>query len=249
MIKSYSYLVGDIIKTYIEGINISYDCVGEGVPIILLHGWGANKNTFRSLAEYLSDRFKVYSIDLPGFGDTEIGLPLNLFEVTDIIHQFCNEMNIDNPILLGHSYGGRIGIIYASKYKVRKLILVSSAGIKEHLNFKKRMKIKIYKLLKKHHINIKMGSKDYIDSDNVKRRMLIDAVNTDLIREMNKIDNVEVLLIYGENDKTTPLEIARKIEANIKNSALVTIENAEHFPYLEQPTIFKLILDSFLVGA
>ena len=68
--------------------------------------------------------------------------------------------------------------------------------------------------LKKFNLNPKMGSKDYINSDNVKRRMLVDAVSTDLKEEMNNI-NVEVLLIYGENDKTTPLSLANEIKANI----------------------------------
>ncbi|MBE6137075.1 MAG: alpha/beta hydrolase [Erysipelotrichaceae bacterium] len=246
-IFAYAYL-GDIIKAYIDGINISYNCVGEGLPIVLLHGWGANKNTFNALSNYLSDRFKVYSIDLPGFGETEIGLPFNVYEVSDIVKHFCDSLNIDNPILLGHSYGGRIAIIYASKYKVNRLVLVSAAGIREPLNLNKQIRIKLYKLLKKHHINFKMGSKDYVDADNVKRKMLVDAVNSDLTIEMNKIE-ADTLLIYGKNDKTTPIDLGKKIEANIKNSALVTIDDAEHFPYLDQPTIFKLILDSFLVGA
>ena len=96
-------------------------------------------------------------------------------------------------------------------------------------------------------INIKMGSKDYIDADNVKRKMLVDAVNTDLTAEMNQI-STECLLLYGGNDTTTPIELGRKIEKNIKNSRLIEIENAGHFPYLEQPSVFNLILSSFLIG-
>lgn len=244
---SYINLVGDIININLNQINISYEKIGNGYPIILLHGWGANKNTFNKLANHLKDNFTVYLIDLPGFGESEIGLPLNLYEVVDIIHQFVVNLNIDNPILLGHSYGGRLAIIYSAIYPVKKLILVASAGIKEKLTLKKRINIKIYKMLKKMNINIKMGSKDYIDADNVKRKMLVDAVNTDLTAEMNQI-STECLLLYGGNDSTTPIELGRKIEKNIKNSRLIEIENAGHFPYLEQPSVFNLILSSFLIG-
>ena len=66
-------------------------------------------------------------------------------------------MNINNPIILGHSYGGRIGIVYASKYNVDKLVLVSSAGIKEKLTKRKQFKIKVYKFFKKHHINLNLN--------------------------------------------------------------------------------------------
>ncbi len=219
-----------------------------GYPILLLHGWGANKNTFQRLAENLSDRFTVYSIDLPGFGESEIGLPLNLYEVADIIYHFCENLKIEKPIVLGHSYGGRISIIYASKYPVEKLILVSSAGIRQNLNWRKKAKVRVYKILKKCGIKVKMGSKDYLNSDNVKRRMLVDAVNCDLKKVMKKIENVETLLIYGKEDKTTPVELGKIIEKNITGSALVIMEHCGHFPYLEQPTVFQLILDSFLVG-
>lgn len=236
-----------VIKTNINRIDISYITKGSGNPIILLHGWGANKFTFNTLYNNLSERFLVYSIDLPGFGDTNIGLPFNLYEVADIIHEFCNRFNIDNPIIIGHSYGGRIGIIYAAKYKVRKLILVSSAGIRQPLSIKKKANIKIYKLLKKFNFKPRMGSRDYISSDNVKKRMLVDAVNTDLKEEMNNISS-EVLLIYGEKDKTTPLDLANKINGNIKNSGLVIMNDCGHFPFLDKPYEFQLIIDSFLAG-
>lgn len=241
--------LGDSIKTNIDGIDISYEKNGTGYPILLLHGWGANKNTFSRLSSNLSDRFTVYSLDLPGFGESEIGLPLSLYEVADILYHFCVKLEIERPILLGHSYGGRIAIIYASKYPIKKLVLVSAAGIKQDLTLKKKVSVRIYKLLKKCKIKVNMGSKDYIDSDNVKRKMLVNAVNCDLSADMKSIHDVETLLIYGNEDTTTPLSIARAIEKNIEGSALVTIENSGHFPYLEQPTVFQLILDSFLAGS
>ena len=89
---------------------------------------GVQIKTFKALANNLSDRFCVYSIDLPGFGESEIGLPLNLYEVADIIHNFCIKLTINNPIILGHSYGGRIAIIYGiliAKYKKYKFRVLS----------------------------------------------------------------------------------------------------------------------------
>lgn len=189
----------------------------------------------------------MYTIDLPGFGESEIGLPLGVYDVCEIINKFVIEMNINNPIIIGHSYGGRIAIIYASKYEVDKLILVSSAGIKQKLKISKRLKIKVYKTLKKCHLPVKMGSKDYQSADNVKKIMLINAVNTDLKEEMNNI-NTPTLLIYGKLDKVTPLELAYDIKNNIKDSTLIEIDDCGHFPYLERPNIFNLILRSFLMG-
>ncbi|MGM9969726.1 MAG: alpha/beta fold hydrolase [Anaeroplasma sp.] len=231
----------------IDMLDICYEAIGEGEPIILLHGWGASKETFKKLSKELSNQFRVYCIDLPGFGESEIGLPLNVYEVTELIYKFVVALKIDNPILLGHSYGGRIAIIYSSKYKVKKLILVSSAGIKNKLKLSKRIKIKVYKSLKKMGIKVKMGSKDYLNADNVKRAMLVNAVNTDLTEEMKKI-SIPTLLIYGNRDDTTPLLLAHKIEENINNSVLIIMEDCGHFLYLEKPTIFLMILNSFLLS-
>lgn len=189
----------------------------------------------------------MYSIDLPGFGQSEVLMPLSVDEVSDVIYDFVKLLDINNPIILGHSYGGRVAICYASKYDVSKLVLVSCAGIKQKLNISKRLKIKVYKALKKCHLPVKMGSNDYQNADNVKRVMLVKAVNNDLTKEMNKI-NVPALLIYGKDDSTTPLELGYKIKDNIKGSMLVEMDNCGHFPYLERYSIFLLILNSFLIG-
>ena len=99
-----------IIYININDIKIHYKVEGEGKPIILLHGWGANLNTFNNISKSLCENFKVYSIDLPGFGESVIGLPLSIDEVTNIIREFVNKLEIDKPITSvsydeDHGYG------------------------------------------------------------------------------------------------------------------------------------------------
>lgn len=197
---------------------------------------------------YLNTSFKVYSIDLPGFGLSEVGVPPSVEELADIIHEFVVKLDITDPIMLGHSYGGRIAIVYAAKYQVNKLVLVSSAGLKQKLHFSKRLKIRIYKLFKKCNLPVKMGSTDYKNADNVKRIMLVKAVNQDLSCFMKQI-NCETLLLYGTKDNVTPLSEGYKIKTLIKNSYLIELEECGHFPYIERPNYFNLILMSYLVGA
>ena len=235
------------IKIKIEGLNLNYEVFGEGKEVILLHGWGASLLTFKNLSKCLSDNFKVYAVDLPGFGESEIGVPLAVEEIADIVNKFCNCLKIEKPILCGHSYGGRVAIIYAAKYNIEKLILIDSAGIKQKLKISKKIKIKAYKLLKKCRINVKMGSTDYKNADNVKRIMLVKAVNEDL-RKYMKLINVPTLLIYGKNDKVTSIEVAKIINANIKNSSLIIMDGCGHFPYLDRPNYFNIIMTSFLLG-
>lgn len=235
------------INIKMNDFNLHYEVIGEGKPILLLHGWGASLRTFEKLARDLSSLYQVYSIDLPGFGESEIGVPLSVSEVSDVIYQFCKELHIDNPILLGHSYGGRVAIVYASKYPVNKLILVSAAGLKQKLKISKKIKIRVYKMFKKLHIPVKMGSTDYQNADNVKRIMLVQAVNQDLKNEMKKI-KVPTLMLYGKDDDVTPLALAKGIKNSIEQSVLIELEDCGHFPYLDRPSYFTLVLMSYLVG-
>lgn len=231
----------------IDNIKLFYIEKGSGKTIILLHGWGQTKETYNKLIDELKDRYNVISIDLPGFGETEIGLPMDLDMVSDLIYKFVQMKNIINPIFLAHSYGARVIGVYASKYKVSKLIIVSGAGIKQKVALKNRIKTKLYKAFKKHNIILKTGSKDYINSDNVKRAMLVNAINTDLTKRL-KLVEAPTLLIYGRDDKITPLSLGYKMKECIKYSELIIMENCCHFPYLEKPTIFNLILNSFLAS-
>ncbi len=236
-----------IIDKEISNITIHYEVKGEGKPILLLHGWGASLRTFEKLSASLSEHFLVYSIDLPGFGQSDIGVPLSISEVAELMALFCQSLKIEKPIILGHSYGGRIAIMYASKYPLDKLVLVSSAGIKQKLKFSKKLKIRVYKMFKKLHLPVKMGSQDYQNADHVRRKMLVQAVNQDLREEMRQI-KVPTLLLYGTDDQVTPLSMGETIKNTIPNAYLIPIEECGHFPYLERPSYFNLVLMSFLVG-
>ena len=231
----------------IDNIKISYIEKGSGKTIILLHGWGQTKETFKGLIENLSDNYHVIAIDLPGFGETEIGLPMDLYMVSDLLNKFVCNLNVKEPIFLGHSYAARVLGIYASKYSISKLIIVSGAGIKQKLSLKNTIKVRIYKFFKKRNITLNTGSVDYINSDNVKRTMLVNAINTDITQELNKIV-VPTLLIYGTNDKVTPLSLGYKMKKAIKYSELIELEDCGHFPYIEKPTIFNLFINSFLAS-
>lgn len=230
----------------IEGFNIYYDDTMFGEEtIILLHGWQANRNTFNRLISFLEEEYRIISIDLPGFGETIIERPYSVREVSNVIHELLDTLGIKNPIILGHSYGGRIAISYASMYETKKLILVDSAGLKKRLNIFLKLKVLFYKTFKR--FGLKMGSSDYQNSEGILRKMLVMTVNDDLSLEMGII-NAPTLMIYGENDKVTPLKEANKINKKIKNSKLIVMPDAGHFCYLDRPKYFNLILNAFLNG-
>ena len=123
---------------------------GNGSPIILLHGWGVDSSCFDDLMDSLKEKYQVFAIDLPGFGKSVE--PSDYYVLEDyvgLVEQFVNDKKLANPIILGHSFGGRIAIRYASRHRVSKLILVDSAGMKPKNYVKVKLKIMIYKLKKK----------------------------------------------------------------------------------------------------
>ena len=234
----------------IKNLNINYVQYGNGEDIVLLHGWGQNIKMMDPLGKNFDDKFRITILDLPGFGSSDIpDFAYTINDYTELLHEFINSLNIKNPILIGHSFGGRIAINYASIYKVDKLVLFGSPFI---VREKKGLKVKLLKTLK----SVKalngvaeimkkyMGSEDYKAASGVMRDILVKTVNTDLRDAASKI-KVSTLLIWGENDEAVPVSEAKELESTIKDSALIVLPGT-HYCYLENLGRVVSILEHFL---
>ena len=228
-----------------EKDNIYYKVSGFGPPLILLHGWGSSGDTFDNLVEQLNEDYTCYQLDLPGFGKSPLNRAFSLEDYVEILRSFCSELDINNPIILGHSFGGRIAIKYAASYDVSKLILVSTPGIKEKPKFKNIIRIRIYKIFKYFNIKVIMGSKDYRNAKGVLKETLVKIVNEDLNTQLQKIQ-VPTLIIFGEKDNIVPVRIAKKMHVVIPSSGLIIIPGCGHFPYIERYRYFLIVIKSFL---
>lgn len=243
------------------GLNFHYTVQGEGAPIILMHGWGCNLTTLQSVEKVAMENHKVYNVDFPGFGEShEPSQVWGVEEYTQLIEQFVKAENIENPILLGHSFGGRVGILYSSRNKVNKLILVDAAGVKPRRSLKYYFKVYTYKLGKKlmpliygkeraqqriDAMRAKRGSSDYNNASPMMRAILSKVVNEDLKEKMQLI-MAPTLLIWGENDTATPLRDAKIMEKLIPNAGLVSFPGCGHYSFLDNPFQFAAVLRSFL---
>ncbi len=236
-----------------KGIKINYKDFGnkEGLPIIYLHGWGQNIAMMEPIAKPLEKTHRLIILDLPGFGlSDEPEEAWSLDDFVEMLKELLNKLKIDKPNLIGHSFGGKISLLYASKYEVNKLMLLASPY---KVKIKKpSLKVKVLKKLatlpglgniaekmKKH-----LGSTDYKNASPTMREILVKHVNTDLSDAASKI-KCPTFIIWGTNDEAVPVEDAYELEKLIKDSGLSVYEGCTHYAYLERLAQTNAIIKTF----
>ncbi|MGL4336438.1 MAG: alpha/beta fold hydrolase [Turicibacter sp.] len=242
----------------IDDLNVYYEVEGEGQPIILLHGWGQSVAAFKPVFDYLKTNFKVYNIDFPGFGKSEEPKTIwSVYDYADMLEKFVSQLNIFEPTIFGHSFGGRVGIIYAGRQNtINKLVLVDSAGIKPKRGLDYYARVYTYKLGKrilslpglkvyKEQMMANAGSSDYKSASSTMRQIMIKVVNEDLQHLMPKI-KASTLLVWGDADDATPIGDAKIMEKLIPEAGLVVFEGAGHYSYLDRLPQFLRVIDVFL---
>ena len=236
-----------------KNTNINYIRYGNinSQTVVLLHGWGQNIEMMKPVGDNLTD-YDVIIIDFPGHGKSEEPKEIwDLIDFTNMIHELLKSLNIDNPILIGHSFGGKISLLYASMYQTKKLILFGSPfKVKKNPNslkvktLKKLKQIpglnKLAETMKKH-----IGSTDYRNASPMMRDILVKHVNTDITENVKKI-KCPTIIIWGTNDIAVPIEDAYELETLIKDSAVIPYEGCTHYAYLERINQTVSIIRNFI---
>ena len=234
----------------IKSIKVNYKQYGNGPDMVLLHGWGQNIEMMMPLGDNFSDKYRVTIIDLPGFGLSEE--PKEDYDVVDyaeIVYELLQKLGIKKPIMMGHSFGGRVSIVYAAKYGVKKLVLFGSPCVRHERKSRKQdfykamKKIKILNpfvgFMKKH-----TGSIDYRSATPMMREILVKTVNQDLSDYAKEITS-PTLLVWGENDEAVPVSEARELEKLLKDGALIVLPGT-HYCYLENLNGVVNIINNFI---
>lgn len=238
----------------VKNININFKQYGkeDGENIILLHGWGQKIEVMDSIGKRLEKDFKITNIDLPGFGESEEPpFGYTIYDYYEVIEELLRKLKIKKPIIIGHSFGGSISIIYAAKRPVSKLILLAAPF--KRSSKKNSFKIALLKTMKnvpiiknlEEYMKSKIGSKDYKNATPLMRKVLVNVVNEDITEYLKQID-APTLLIWGTKDTAVSIEDARYAESIMKNAGLVEYEDATHYAFLERLDQTIKVLYSFL---
>ena len=252
-------------RVLLRGIAVAYEHVGDGVPVMVLHGWGSQAAAVRPIVDCLGDRWRICAPDLPGFGASMI--PPEAWSVHDyaaVVRALMERLDMGTAHVIGHSFGGRIGIVLAaeSPAMVRRLILVNSAGVNHPHSWQDRLRIVAMhggqRALaatgrppaggRRNRLRAwaaeRFGSDDYRAAGRL-RPTFLRVVDEDL-RALLPAIQAPTLLVWGDEDRETPLAQGQLMAQAIPNARFEVFPGAGHYSYLDQPTEFCALARSFL---
>ena len=220
---------------------------------MFLHGYLSSGKSFSYQIPFFKKDFRVFAPDLKGFGENKgMEYPYSLSDYVREVKEYMAENGIVKPHVIAHSFGARIAIKAAAKDKdlFDKIVLTGAAGIKPKRKIGYRLKRCVFKTLKLIVPKEKLSmfySSDYNNLSPVMKESFIKIVNEHLDSVLPEVKNA-ALLLFGENDKETPLYMAKKLNSGIKNSKLIIIKDAGHFAFVDKPVRFNMEVREFLVS-
>ena len=232
---------------------------GDGEVIILLYGLFGSVKNFDALTRHLKQSYRVI---IPVFPFYELGLSINIFTLTDFLHEVITALQLEKFHLLGNSMGGHIALLYALQHpeKIQSLILSGSSGLYENGMGESFPKRKDYNYIKtKTELTFYdpgTATKELVDEifTTVNSRKAIQilslaksTIHNNLRPELPGI-TADCCLIWGRNDVVTPPAVALEFNRLIPNSKLFWIDKCGHVPMLEVPKLFNNLLDKFLAS-
>ncbi|MCL5798497.1 MAG: alpha/beta hydrolase [Patescibacteria group bacterium] len=232
--------------------------------IIILHGWRLYSSKYSLLVKFLEAKNnKVYVPDLPGFGkSSKVERPYRLDDYVDFLSLYIKQHKIKNPIIIGHSFGGRVALKYCAKYpkyasyliltgvpgfipvnryKIYFFYIISKIG---GVVFRIPMLCKIQSIARK--LLYRMaGASDYMHTDGYMRDTFKSVIREDLLLPMKNL-RIPTILVWGGSDSIVPLSVAAQMNKTISGSKMVVVKNASHrLPY-ESPNDFLDKLSGYI---
>ncbi|MGJ8668712.1 MAG: alpha/beta fold hydrolase [Oceanococcus sp.] len=245
----------------VDGMNISYNEGGQGEALLLLHGFGADKDNWTRVAGHLTDQFHVFAIDLPGFGDSS-RLPEAAFDIrsqTLRVHKIAEALGLQSFHIGGSSMGGFIALEYAGLYPLRlkSMWLLAPAGVdgaqpselraqyaksggnalivEKAEDFPKIMQFTMSKPpFLPYSIKHQLGLRAERDHDELVR--IFDAVShSQPINDLLHNSPVPALIVWGEEDRALHVSATEVLDELLLNEHIIRRPGIGHLPMIEEP--------------
>lgn len=232
--------------------------------ILILHGWGGSKQSWQAaLGFFNKEKYQLFVPDLPGFGSSQA--PSKAWTVDDYakhVKHIMAEHQLKKPIVIAHSFGGRIAIKLAAKDAglFGQLFLVAAAGIKPKPSLKVLVLRAVSKagkwllnLCKMHKLEARAralvykvaGTKDYLQADGTMKDTFQNVINEDLTELLSDI-KTPTHIIWGAKDSYVPVSDARLMHEKIVGSTLDIFPDGKHGLHLQMPEELVKLIEKYL---
>ena len=250
-----------MIKTISEN-GFNYISVGSGKPIVILHGLMGGLSNFDAVFKYFPNiGYEVLAPELPIYNSNILNTNVKFF--AEFVYKFVKFKKLKDVVVLGNSLGGHVGLIFSKLYPklIKGLILTGSSGLYENSMGDSYPKREDYSYIKERteavFFSPKIATKKIVDevykSVNDRRKLIKilamakSAIRHNMSKDLPKID-IETAIIWGENDKVTPPDVATEFHKLLPKSELFWIKKCGHAPMMEHPMEFNLIMENWLKG-
>ncbi len=232
--------------------------------IIILHGWGLSGKKFDGLKQELQSMgYTVFAPDLPGFGESKApSFAYHLSDYADFLSDFIQKNNIVDPVLIGHSFGGRVALkfLYSNPNGARTVIFTGTPGYTPVPRRRLQLFVLVAKVGKglfslwplsvlqekiRAWYYYLVGARDFYRANPMMRDIFKLIVQEELHKPIASV-RIPCTLIWGSLDQITPVWIAKKMHEAIAHSTLTIIEDADHGVSYKKPKEFSEYVDTFL---
>ena len=234
--------------------------VGEGTPMIILHGLMGGLSNFEGVSSYFPKKgYKVLIPELPIYSMPM--LKTNVKNFAKYLEQFIEYKGLKDVILLGNSLGGHIGLLHTKLYPemVKALVITGSSGLYESAMGDGYPKRGDYEFIKKKaqvvFYDPAVATKEIVDevfatvNDRMKLIKTLAIAKSAIRHNMSKDlphMHTPTCIIWGENDSVTPPNVAREFHELLPDSELFWIKKCGHAPMMEHPDEFNEVLAGWL---
>jgi 3-oxoadipate enol-lactonase len=262
-------MLNNMKAVYRDGLKLAYERQGQGVPLVLVHGFPLDHTIWKAVIPGLENAFDLILPDLRGFGASGVSpAPYLLSDMAEDLACLLDELGIKETLMAGHSMGGYVALAFARAFPKRLLGLglVASQVLADSAEKKAGRQEQAIDILAHGVKNLAEEMAVKLTADpalQAELKQLIlrqspEGVAGALRAMAERPDSTGILanfgfpvvFVHGKADRLIPIETARKAQAMVKKGALVEIAEAGHMPMMEaQSAIVEALRDLQLQAA
>lgn len=230
----------------IQGKKIFYSDSGKGPAIVFIHGWLESHATFNSIVKILSMKYRCISIDLPGFGASDMIEKVTLNKISKSVERVMEKIGIEKYHLVGHSLGGAVTLMYADRHQesVKRIVLISP-----FVTFKQFSRSIFYVI--RNFIPVLINKilnwkKPNLYAVNAFRVVYL-LSSTDLYKYLRRVRK-DILLVYGTKDSLLSIRPLQPLLGIMNNLHLAIFQDVRHYIFTYDAEELAEKIDLFFDG-